>query len=255
MKNALIYSLIVAVALLAAGCAKEKKSSTPSTGTVTDTGTNTGNNGTTTTPTYKANSVTLTASSFSAFRSYAMRTLNNPTDLRVTVNLHNNGNNRFAGQVMVSYYDNGQYFAGKFNSGEGVNQISYKDTYYGKSEAEFNQWFVLNGKTVFHGFFQDSYGVVILVIDQTDGVDSGDGAGVSITNLSGRVYFKNFINTTAPAPPEKCWFVMETVSPYYCATFLGSNGVINTYSALYPSNGYQLLGTFTGLNKVQAFGQ
>lgn len=257
MKTFNLYIITaVAAAFLLAGCSKEKLSSKSNPTVVIEPvvdpipGTGTNSNAST-----SAATVDLTPVSFSNFYDFAQRTLNNPTQLKVSVNLHDIGSGRYAGEVTVGYYDNGSYYRGLFRSGESINEISYNDTYRGQSDAEFNQWFTWQGNKVFHGFFQDKLGAIVLVIDKTDGVDSGDGAGVVITNVSGRVYYKNFLRTTADAPQgvERCWFVMKVGSPYYCPTFLNSKGIVNTTSALYPTDGYKLLGTFSGMNKATAF--
>ena len=187
------------------------------------------------------------------------RPVNNPTNIRLQVSLRDVSDAKpayddasaryYAGEIKVSYYDNGYYYYGLFKSGEAYNQISYKNRDKGKSEAEWNRWFTYQGKQVFHGFFQDTYGAVILVID--GGEDLGDGAG--LTSVSGSVWYKNFGSTYAPMSPyEKCWFVRA--GPYNCRTFM-QNGEVNTYSALYPTDGYKKLGTFTGLNKPKAFNE
>lgn len=149
--------------------------------------------------------------------------------------------------------------------------------YPGWHHGTYNNWFVRNGKNVFHGFFQDDYGAVMIIVD--DSVDQGDGSGA--TEVSGSIWFKNYPNTSytqgvQPLSTVPCWF--RTTGPYDCRTFLVSgnygDGNISSTSALYPTEsqyiqptslnayavqtparGWTRLGTFTGLNKVKAFGQ
>ena len=175
----------------------------------------------------------------------ASHPLNNPQNIKLSVSTRDVGNGRYAGTLQLSYTDNGSTYTGTFDSGSGTYQIS-PSPYTGKSEAEFNQWFVWGGQRVFHGFFQDKYGAVMLVIDQS--LDLGDGG--PLTNLSGSFWFKNFTQTTASQPAAKCWFIWA--GPYNCQAFV-VNGVVQTSSGLYPTDGYKRLGTFTGLNP-RAFG-
>lgn len=194
-----------------------------------------------------------------------MHPVNDPRNMKMNVQLSElkdtNGNKlgRWAGRILLGYYDTGNYYIANFESGFGVNQVSYKNQTTGKPEAEFNRWFNGNlggvSTLVFHGFFQDRYGAIVFVVD--GGVDQGDGSGY--TSVNGSVYFKNFQVGYAAQSPEKCWFIV--IGPYDCRTFLTGSGPrdeqrINTTSAIYPStsDGYQRLGTFKALDKIKAFG-
>lgn len=180
--------------------------------------------------------------------------LNSPNNFRLLVDL-TESNGRAGGTVKIGYRDNSQTYTGVFSTdnpnGYDYNRVSYKNWYVGKPNTEFNQWFTSGGQKVWHGFFQDAYGAIVVVID--GGLDLGDGGG--LTELSGRVYFKNF--QTAPAPQymggygEQCWFLLPP-SPYECGTFKVGE-YVSTTSALYPADGYKLLATFSGLNKSAAF--
>ncbi|MCX7674392.1 MAG: hypothetical protein N2Z70_01005 [Bdellovibrionaceae bacterium] len=183
--------------------------------------------------------------------------LNNPTDFRVYFDFQDQtGHGRWGGQVVIGYRDNGQIYTGRFTTfnptGKTHNQISYKNWYKGLPNSEFNQWFTWQNKKVFHGFFQDAYGAVIVVFD--GGLDEGDGQGLQM--LSGSIWFKNF--RVAPAPQfiggdgEQCWFLLPP-SPYECGTFKGGDGRIQTTSNLYPGDGYKRLGTFSGVPYQRAF--
>lgn len=249
MKTQALYSkiaLVIVMAIFGWGCAKKGSDSSVA---EVNTGGGVQPAPTPTTP-IGGNVVTWQPVSLAEMNSFVMlHPLNAPYNYRLTVDLQDIGSGRYAGSVKVGYYDNGQYFEGVFESGSGYNQVSYHNLDVGKSEAEFNQWFMYGGKRVFHGFFQDAYGAVMLVID--DGIDLGDGGG--LTMVSGSIWYKNFTTSYAYQSPEKCWFIR--IGPYDCRTFVGPGDVINTTSALYPGNGYRKLGTFTGLDKPRAFNQ
>ena len=268
MKRLLGTSQVIVLMMVAAigfGCAKKESISAPSGSSGTDitttpppaTTTNQPPNTTVTTGPLANASVATTPfayDSLSVFNEYvASNPVNNPSGLAINVDMSDIGGGRFAGTLKISYYDNGQWRTGTFQTGTGTNQISYHDIDVGKSEAEFNRWFTWNNKQAFHAFFQDQWGAVILVID--DGVNLGDGGGTTI--VSGSVWFKNFALTPYGQYGEKCWFVRA--GPYDCRTWVQgdwTSGVISTTSALYPnSNGYKKLGTFTSLNRPAAFHQ
>jgi len=174
-----------------------------------------------------------------------------PTDFAISVNLTDQGGGGYGGQVMFTYTDQGNWYTGQFVTGNGTVQVSSNGWYNGMNNAAFNQWFTYGGQTVFHGFFQDGLGGVILVLDSTGSGGLGD--GLAATSYSGSLYFDNFVNPAgALQSADMCWFI--TLGPFDCQTFL-VNGQVNTTSALYPGNGYQQLGTFTGLNIQQAFNQ
>ncbi len=190
--------------------------------------------------------VTFVPTSFSLFNSYVgTHPLNNPKDFKLAVNLNNAGGFHYYGNIKISYVDNGQTFQGSFDVGSGVNSTYSHGLDNGILESQYNYWYNSNGKVVFSGFFQDSYGSIVLVIDST--VDQGDGQGGSY--VGGSVYFKNFAQSMAlQSSDRKCWFIY--VGPYNCR----STDVINK-SGLYPTEaeGYRKLGTFSGMSKKKAF--
>src|SRR5690606_27474375 len=78
----------------------------------------------------------------------------------------------------------------------------------------------LGGQAGYHGFFQDRYGAIIIVIDSLN--DLGDGQGP--TSGNGRIYFKNWENGAIPGQwpwgplsPTSCWFI--SAGPYDCRTW------------------------------------
>lgn len=281
--------ILSALALMAVGCAKEKNSDsvsvapTPTTlpGTVTTTtlpGTGTARNdkarGSDFTSGAMAN---VKIESLSYLQSYAAtHPINNPSDFKISVKLSDHGGGRWGGTVMFSYYDNSQYYTGRFtNEARKVPSDCYRkcsDGYDGWDFAEYNRWFSWPDKTgkqvrAFHAFFRDQYGAFMSIID--DSLDQGDGAGPD--SLAGEVWFKNYSTTTVQSSDLgiPCWFI--TQGPYDCRTFLGSDGRVNTTSAVYPyhslysddanpnienapSRGWRRLGKFTGLSYSKAFG-
>jgi hypothetical protein len=215
--------------------------------------------------------------------------LNYPTDIKLSVKLAPtaSGVNAYAGQVSVSYYDNGQYYTGRFFA---KNTTNVGSRYNGWNQAYYNNWLIQTdpnspsfGKLVFHGFFEDQYGAIMLVID--DAIDQGDGLGAQ--EVTGSIWFKNHPNTQFARvnPSVPCWFV--EVGPYDCRTLLVSGNKIdwnngkkvdvgridsssaflptdskfytgtetNAYAIREPARGWKKLGTFSGLNKLKAFGQ
>lgn len=204
----------------------------------------------------------------------ATHPLNNPTDLKISVKLNEVAYNQWAGDIYISYLDNNQYYTAHFlNTGD--TNPSSGTLYPSYNHAFFNNWYSepTSGKPVFHGFFADSYGAVMLVIDNLDG-DQGDGGGSA--TVSGSIWYKNYPSTQVQANPQgiPCWFI--TAGPYDCRTFLqagwNGDGILSPTSALTPDKskwwtsksthpyqeedprrGWRKLGTFTGLNKTKAF--
>lgn len=172
--------------------------------------------------------------------------LNAPKNFKINIKLSDVGGGRFGGVVSIAYNDNGQVYYGKFVTGTGSNQVPASPDFR-KSVAEFNRWVVVGNKQGFRGFFQDKWGAIILVID--NGFNLGDGGG--LTDLSGRVYFKNFPNAMYPQYSEMCWFVRR--GPYDCRTYVDGSGNISTTQGLYPGDGYTELGRFTGVSRSKAF--
>lgn len=187
-----------------------------------------------------------------------MQPLNAPSNFRLYLDLKDTGGGRWGGYANLGFIDNGQLYTRQHSTinprGTEVNKISYKNWYVNKPNAEFNQWFNFNGKTVFHGFFQDANGALIVVID--DALNLGDGG--SISEFSGSVWYKSFKLTRElqfdQSGGELCWFLVSP-SPWECGTFKNSSGQIATTSSLYPGDGYKELGRFTGAKASRAFKQ
>lgn len=243
MENKNIYLMIFLMWALSA-CSKVQFSTTESTTTTTgitsiDTTTTTAT--TTTTTSDSACSTTTTVpfsiTSVATLSDYAGRGLNNPINIYASINLVSDGNYRYYGSVQIGYSDLGVQRAGVFTApaGNNVSLSGLNDN--GEVTAKYN-YFYGTGQT-FSGFFQDTYGAIV----------------VSITNINsngcadGKIYYKNFVTTAATnvqSPYRKCWFI--TAGPYQC----GSSTIQNK-SSLVPSDGYTLLGSFTGLPARLAF--
>jgi hypothetical protein len=252
MKTQKVFTLIAMLALVA-GCAKPKNQIDTSATTTTTNGTAVVPGA----PSLGSNSSLLSGGSTVAFTPVSMtkvkafwtkQIFNNPTNFKVNVNMGDNGNGHYEGDVTLSYVDNGQTLAWKFSTGTG--KIGYSTHDQGKDMAVFNVWFQYQGKKVFHAFLEDSQSALVLVIDDT--LDLHDGGG--ITSASGSIWFKNFgavyANQYLP-----CWATMT--GPYNCRTWQVAGDEIDTTAGVYPQteSGYQKLGSFTGLDVTKALTQ
>jgi len=170
----------------------------------------------------------------------------NPQNVTIQINTGS-----AAGTVVISYVD-----------ATGMHQASFGTVhpYSGVSDSSYNMWYndQQTGKQVWKGFFQDGFGAVILVIDQTTSL--GDGTPGDI--VGGSVWFQNFAQTGAVQGPDKmCWQI--TMGPFDCRSWLfgydWDNMLVMPAMALYPNNkgrdqqmSYEKLGTFSGLHRSAA---
>lgn len=246
--------LVAAFALLAIGCGKSEQFSTDSnvggSGVVNDPGlipVSPDGDTSVVSPT-GSNVVTFTPVSLAEFNSYvALHPLNAPTNITLTVNMYNAGNGRYAGDVKIGYVDNGLQYEGSFSAGAGNNESikGLKDN--NVMEAEFNRWYIINGKYYFSAYFQDQYGAIVLVFDNY--INGGDAQGSG--TVSGSVYYRNFAQSYATQSPyRKCWFIYA--GPFKCrnSIVIDKNQVPTTANML--ANGFRKLGTFSGLDKAAA---
>ena len=243
--NSSLVVLVAALSLIAVGCGKsENFQSNAITPLNSDGSVPVSPDGLNSTVVTGTNQVDFVPVSFQEMNSYvAIHPLNDPKNFKLTVDLTDIGNGRYAGSVKISYLDTGVYNEGTFQSGSAVNSDAYKLLYPNVNEAEYNRWFVINGKYYFSAFFQDTYGAVVLVFDNY--VNQGDAQGAG--TVSGSVYYKNFRQAYASqSGARKCWF-MGPVSPYYCRA-----AAVADKTAIYPEDGYRKLGTFSGLSKTAA---
>lgn len=256
MKNNLLILTLAVLSLMATGCAKESKTEVAQTGLAApvvnptfpvDAPPGEGANSKGNNWAYGA-TVDFVPDNLTIFNTYVgARPLNNPTNVKLNVNLVDVGGSHFAGAIKIAYDDAGKRYEGYFFAGPGVNSNS--DPFYGTAKdvgllyTEYNTWF--NGGKNFSGFFQDSLGAVVLVIDNV--VNQGDGQGTSL--VSGSIWFKNFQKEfPAQANQRYCWFMY--IGPYVCR----SQTVMDKTSP-YPSDGYRRLGTFSQLSRAKAFNQ
>lgn len=245
--------VISATLLLVVGCSKNKSNSSDTTVVVPPpvappganiippgSGGSLGNNG--------GYTVDFTPKDLATMTDYIKITaLNNPTNFKINVNLAQVEAGRYAGEIRISYVDNGMTHTGVFKAGSGKNQKLSNLRDSGKYEAEYNYWFQYNNRTVFSGFFEDSIGALVVVIsrDESSGIPA-DAEGTS-GEYVGHVYYKNFTNTFAPKSPYRsCWFIYD--GPYDCRS-----EIVSTKCGLYPEAGYAFLGSFKNLNINKAF--
>ena len=247
--NTKLMVLLAAFSVLGVGCGDSNSFQTLSTadgnnsggGVIVSPGDNTGGG----TGGNYTNQATFTPVSFTEFSNYvAVHSLNNPTNHKVTVNLTAVENGRYGGNVKISYTDAGYNYEATFTAGTGRN-VKYSSLHDNNTlESELNRWFTYGGKTVFSGYFQDQYGSIVLIIDNS--VNQGDGQGGGY--VTGSIYYKNFQQSYATQSPyRKCWFIYD--GPYDCRS-----GAVSNKTSLYPTdNGYRKLGTFTGLSQAASF--
>lgn len=247
-------TLIAALALaMLAGCASQKSDTAATSATASGGGetsttlvpgapTGTGTDPTVTGYSYGSTaSIVLNGSALSRLF-YNSRPVS-ATNPRINIDLQSTGS-----AVTVSYVESGVLHQAVFGSINPTNS-SVVDT-------SLNGWVSQNGGNVWKGFFQDSFGAIVLVIDKS--VEQGDGTATSI--LGGSVWFQNFQQSNYQNPiqgPNKmCWQI--TAGPYDCRSFLVNN-VINMTSSLYPTTRgpnktsyYEKLGDFGGIDRTAA---
>lgn len=191
----------------------------------------------------------------------ATHPLNNPTNIKINVNLTQVESARYGGTITISYTDNGITYAGTFNAGLSRNQ-SFSGMYDNNSlESGYNYWFKFNNQLDFSGFFEDQYGAIVITLKPETTSGGGSDAEPLATTYKGSIYYKNFMvqsnpyvggNTTGTMAQHSayraCWYTY--MGPYDCRS-----SVVQTKSGLEPGAGagYTLLGSFTGLNTKAAF--
>jgi len=249
MKRFLYIICALTLAVTAGGCAKKKSSGSP---TVGDSAVPTPPRGGGSGGNKDGNEVDLVIEGGSTQTRRArlaelffQEPVNNPSNIRFGMALAKEGGG-YSGEVWVSFSDNGRKREAEFST----NHPWYGST----SDNSPNYWFTWNGQPAFHGFFQDPYGAVVVVIDQA--ISLGDGQPSAI--VGGSVWFQNFAYAIPPQGPARmCWQIQ--IGPYDCRTFIVGDWV-QTTSALYPNNSgpnrpaYKKLGSFGGLIRQAAFG-
>lgn len=252
-KQTLSILAISAALLSGVGCSKGDSTSNVSGSGIVDTsgGTVWVPGGDVSTTGSSSTAVTFNPIDYGTYNTFVATTsLNTPTNFKISVSLKDRGGYLYAGNIVMSYTDNGRTMSRTFSAGTGVveslnngwGMTNGKDV--GSAIAKYNYWFSYAGTTVFNGFYQDGIGAIVLVIDKVSGANDGLGA----STLSGHVYFKNFAYNQYPqGPARSCWFIYNSFKNYDCR----STNVINKTN-VYPE-GYTYLGSFSGLSKSQAF--
>lgn len=253
MKRLMILILAVAAVTTGAGCAKKKgAASTPPAICERDCDpTNPGGGGGGPVEYGTGSEVPLNIVGLTRFKEFFFQSpVYNPQNIRVGMGVGDEGGGGYGGEVWVSFEDNGR------------TRSAVLSTYHphgtGVSDASKNIWFTYNGQSVWHGFFQDVYGAVVVVIDNAFGLGDGDPAAA----VSGSIWFQNFGYTGAPQGPlQMCWNI--SMGPYDCRTFI-VGGQVQTTSALYPNNygnnsnpprqPYRKIGEFYNMPRQQAMG-
>jgi hypothetical protein len=187
--------------------------------------------------------------SYQELNSYvAIRPLNNPSDVRVNINMKKiSGTSFYAGKVQIGYNDNGQFYYGSFSVGEGINQNCSNCRDNGLYEAAPNFWTTIKGKSTFMAYVQDQYGSLIIVMEPQSGGADGENGGL----LKGRIYYRNFAQSLHPQSTyRKCWYIYS--GPYAC---YANNMSQKLDSSDFSDGTYRLLGSFSGVRRDQALGQ
>lgn len=253
MKNAITKSLVLSLALSAFGCSQSSSSngdsSVAAAGVYPTLPTLPGTPGTpgTTLP-GTTNAVPFTPVSLTELAYYSGHQVVSPGNFTVTVNLNNDGGNRFYGGVAISYTDVDGVHSANFQSGTGTNVYFSGSDSNGVPQYAYNVWFNYGGTSAFSGYFEDvmEAGSVVLVVDTLTGGTASEN-GTTAATLSGSIWYKNFPITSAPHSPYRyCWFIEN--GPYDCRS-----SAVMYKNSIYPTDTYRKLGSFTGLPKSLAF--
>ena len=176
-------------------------------------------------------------------------TLNNPTNIKININLTQAEAGRYGGTVIISYMDNGIQHTGTLKAGLGRNATISGGYDNDRLEADYNYWFTFENRLVFTGFFEDSFGAITLTLTPDVAMGGGNDAEPLSVKYKGEVYFRNF-KTEKSTPYRSCWFIYTGLNGHDCRS-----NVIQTKCGLTPGvdAGYTLLGTFTNVDIKQAF--
>lgn len=196
----------------------------------------------------------------SLLETYAGRRINNPKNLRVTLDVFNVADagktKQYGGTFKITYeedYNGGvRTVSGNFNSGTSIDDTKYNKTFH------------TGGVDKVKLFFQDNLGSIIVSIEPININDLE-------TRYKGRVYFKNFdFGICANPPPymvaqcnvqapKKCWNI--SLGPYDCRAYMSGNSVrpdivdlpgFGSRPSGYNGPGYQQLFTFTNMDLDKA---
>lgn len=176
-------------------------------------------------------------------------TLNNPTDIKININLSQADAGRYGGSVTISYMDNGVQRTGVLKAGLGRNPTIKGGYDNDRLEADYNYWFTFENQLVFTGFFEDTFGAITLTLTPDAVTGGGNDAEPLSVKYKGEVHFRNF-KTEKSTPFRSCWYIYTGLEGHDCRS-----NVIQTKCGLTPGvdAGYTLLGTFTNVDIKQAF--
>lgn len=269
MKSLLLITSILALGLMGVGCSKSNTGATTNnlnTGTsapgvvVQDPpvpGCTSGCTPTSGTTTVGGSTSDFVPASLQAMAMYTlvpgnMQALNNPTNIKVNLNLSQAGSGRYGGAVTLSYIDNGIQHTAVLNAGLGKNEIRKGAYDNDRLNADYNYWFTFENQLVFTGFFEDQYGAITLTLTPENVSGGGSDAEPIAQTYKGAISFKNFKSSLGMQVKDYtdrgCWFV-------YTGVFDCRSNVIQTKCGLTPGvdAGYTLLGTFTNVDIKKAF--
>lgn len=261
MKNAFLHNLlktmlVAAIAVSATvGCSKKETKSSGKKDTVyVDGATNVNYDGTGTAP--------VDSYSQSLLEDYAGRRVNNPKNIRVSLDAWNVSSGsipQYGGTFKITYEEscsgtsngcNGskRTVSGTFNSGASEYDTRYNKTYF------------TGGIDKVKLFFQDQMGGIIVSIEPIAVNDIE-------TKFKGTVYYRNFDLGVCSKPgfwmypqcnvqaPQKCWNI--SAGPYDCRAYLSGDSVRPDIVDLpgfgskqdgYNGQGYKVLFTFTNMD-------
>ncbi|MEK6628333.1 MAG: hypothetical protein AABY53_06885 [Bdellovibrionota bacterium] len=179
----------------------------------------------------------------------SLTAVNNPTNIKINLNLAQSESGRYGGAIAITYTDNGQQHSGVFRAGMGRNQTISGGYDNNELEAKYNYWFTFENRLVFTAFYEDSYGAIVISLTPETGVENANDAEPLNVKYKGEVYFRNF-RTEKTTPYRSCWFIYTGLNGHDCRS-----GVIEAKVGLAPGSGagYTLLGTFTNVVIKQAF--
>lgn len=203
---------------------------------------------------YQGGTAPVDSFSQSLLEEYAGRRINNPKNLRVTLDVFNVADpgkaKQYGGSFKITYEeDTHGTVSGNFESGTSEHDTRYNKFY---ATGGVDQKLKL--------FFQDGLGSIIVSIEPIDLNDIE-------TKYKGRVYFKNFDAGICANPPpymlpqcnvqapQKCWNI--SLGPYDCRAYLSGGSVrpdivdlpgFGSRPSGYSGPGYKQLFTFTNMN-------
>jgi hypothetical protein len=264
MKTLILITSMMALGMMGVGCSKSNSSSNS----------NNNNNGALNTPApvvvdpnapggnpvttiNGGDTVAFTPVNLQTMSDYAMvpgslTALNNPVDIKISLNLTQVVSGRYGGEITISYTDNGVAHSAVFNAGLGRNPIIKGGYDNDRLQADYNYWFNFENQLVFTAFFEDTYGAITVTLIPENPTGGGNDAEPLSVKYKGAIYFKNFKNGSSLVaknnPYRPCWFIAT-------GAFDCRSNIIQDKVGLAPGTeaGYVKLGTFTNVDIKKAF--